>query len=370
MGDHRGLSVEIRQDAPIPLDVAFTCDTDEVLAIFGPSGSGKTTLLRAIAGLYRPQIARVSSGNVTWTDTSRDLEVPTHLRRVGFVFQDYALFPHLTARRNVAAALGHERASERWQHADRWLAAVHLAGLESRRPAELSGGQRQRVALARALAREPDVLLLDEPFAASDRAVRRVLHDELEELRRAIRMPIVLVTHDFEDVIRLATHLLVLDRGRAVAAGSLSQLTSRTDLPWTRHAIAAGSVIDAAVRSLDGGRGLAEVEFAGGALLVPAAQLRVGARLRVRVPAREVILAVQRPEGVSLHNVLAGQVREVGPIFDGHVLVQVAVGEISLLAEVTRDAVQRLTLAPGTRVFALIKSVSIEIYGGDGERPA
>jgi len=364
VSDPGTLAVELRQDAPIPLDLSFTCDPDQVLAIYGPSGSGKTTILRAIAGLYRPARARVSCGGQRWTDTDLRLHVATHHRRVGFVFQEYALFPHLTARDNVLAALRHQPAAQRLPAATDWLDAVHLAELASRRPAELSGGQRQRVALARALAREPAVLLLDEPFAAVDQAVRHHLRDELDEVRRRAPMPVVLVTHDFRDVVRLATHVLLLKSGSIVAMGSLAEITSRTDPPATPDGIGPGSVIDATVRRVDDDRGLAELTFPGGAFWVPVHGLQPGASLRTRVPAREVILAVRPPEGLSLHNILAGQIGEVGPIVDDQMLVQVVVGETRLLAQVTRDAVQRLFLHPGVAVFALVKSVSVEVDDG------
>jgi molybdate transport system ATP-binding protein len=359
-----GLTAEVCQDAPIPLDAALSCGPDEVLAIFGPSGSGKTTLLRSIAGLHRPQRARIICAGETWADTDAHIHLPTDRRRVGFVFQDYALFPHLSARGNVMAALDHGPRWERRAAADGWLAAVHLTGFEARRPAALSGGQRQRVALARALARRPNVLLLDEPFAAVDRALRHRLHDELDELRRRVHVPILIVTHDFQDVIRMATHILWIDRGKAVAAGTVAALTSRTDLPWVEYALDTGSAFDARVHSVHPSRGLAELAFDGGTLLVPAGTLRVEIPVRVRVPARDVILAAQRPDGLSLHNILAGHVTALGSTAGDHMLVQIAIGSVRLLADVTRDAVTRLSLTEGAPVFALIKSVSIDIYGG------
>ena len=346
MDDHAGLTVEIAQHDPIPLEVALRCRADEVLAIYGPSGSGKTTLLRCIAGLHRAARARVVCDGETWTDTGARQHLPTHRRRVGVVFQDYALFPHLTAHGNVVAALGDRPANERHAVAARWLDAVHLTGLDRRRPAALSGGQRQRVALARALARDPQVLLLDEPFAAVDRAMRSKLHQELDELRRRVRIPILLVTHDFQDVVRLATHVLMLDRGTSIAAGPIEALTSRPDLPWDRYGLEAGSVFDARVRAVNPERGLAELTSAAGTLLVPRARLAAGTTVRIRVPAREIILATSRPEGLSLHNILPGRIVEVGPGGD-QVLVQLRIGDVRLLAEVTRDALERLDLREG-----------------------
>jgi molybdate transport system ATP-binding protein len=358
----RVLSVNLRQRAPIPLDVEFTCDPGEVLAVFGPSGSGKTTILRSIAGLYCPEHALVRSGADTWSDTVTRTFAPPHRRAVGVVFQEYALFPHLTARGNVMTALGHRPSGQRRARADQLLDQVHLSDRHDRRPRELSGGERQRVALARALAREPSVLLLDEPFAAVDRAVRRRLQDEIDELRRTLDIPLVLVTHDFDDVVRLATRLLILDRGRAIVAGALSDLTSRPDIPWLRDAVGLGSVFDARVTRRDPERGLLELTFDGGTILASDRMLSAGTTVRVRIAARDVILATSQPDGLSLHNVLPGTVSalNVDPAFD-HIVVQIAVGGVLLLAEVTRDAIGRLGLSGGKRLYALVKSVSIAV---------
>jgi len=222
--DERGLSVQLRQAGPIPLAVDFSCAQGELLALIGPSGSGKTTTLRAIAGVYRVRDGRVSCGGAVWLDSKHGLDLPPHRRRVGFVFQNYALFPHMTALRNVVAALGHRPASERGPRARELLATVHLQGYEERWPAELSGGQQQRVAVARALAREPAVLLLDEPFSAVDRRTRRKLHAELAELRQSVSIPIVLVTHDIEEAAGLADRMCVIDRGETLQTGRPAEL--------------------------------------------------------------------------------------------------------------------------------------------------
>jgi molybdate transport system ATP-binding protein len=358
----RRLSVALRQAGPIPLDVDFTCDAGDVLAIFGPSGSGKTTILRTIAGLYQPTRASVRSGSESWTDTAAQVFAPPHRRAVGFVFQDYALFPHLTAAGNVITALGHHPHAERRQRAEVLLSLVHLSGKASHRPHELSGGERQRVALARALAREPAVLLLDEPFAAVDRKVRRQLQNEIDGLRRTLDMPLVLVTHDFDDVVRLATHVLMLEQGKSVANGAVPALMSRPDLSWLREAVGLGSVFDAVVGRTYSGRGLVELNFDGGVLLAVDRGLAAGATVRVRIPAREVILATREPEGLSLHNSLAGTVSAIHDDPDcDHAIVQITVGRVPLLAEVTRDAVTRLNLIVGMRAHALVKSVSVEV---------
>lgn len=356
------LLVRCRQSEPIPLNVEFSVGAGEVLAIFGPSGSGKTTVLRTIAGLYRPVECRVEVGEELWEDTASGTHRPAHTRRVGMVFQDYALFPHLMAVQNIQTALLHLPSAERQRRAESLLTRVRLDGLSQRRPSDLSGGERQRVALARALARDPRVLLLDEPFAAVDRSTRRHLRDEVDRLRRTLDVPTVLVTHDVEDVIRLATHVLVIEQGQVVVGGSLADVLARHDLPELRESLGLGSVIETHVATVDAARGLMTLAFDGGTLVAPNTGHAPGDHLRVRIPAREVILSDRPPEGLSLHNAVPGVVTGVSSQPDSpFVTVQLTVGSTALLVEVTRDAVDRLHVTLGQPLFALVKSVSLEL---------
>jgi len=215
-----GLQVAVAQPGPIPLAVDLTCAPGELLALVGPSGCGKTTLLRTIAGLYQPLAGRIACDDAVWWDTAAGIHLPPHRRPVGLVFQNYALFPHMTVIDNVLAALGQRPREARAARARALLERVHLGGLEQRRPAELSGGQQQRVAVARALARDPRVLLLDEPFSAVDKLTRQALYRELAELRRDLQLPIILVTHDFDEAARLADRMCLLYQGRLLQTGT------------------------------------------------------------------------------------------------------------------------------------------------------
>ena len=214
-----GLRVSIRQSAPIALDAELACGRGEVLALVGPSGSGKSTVLRCIAGLHTPAEGRIECGGETWLDTARNKSLSTARRRIGMVFQSYALFPHLSALENVLEGMDDPGSPGALERAQELLHKVHLDGLESRRPHELSGGQQQRVAVARALAREPQVLLLDEPFSAVDRATREKLYGELAELRRDLNMPVILVTHDLEEAVMLADRMTILAHGKTLQSG-------------------------------------------------------------------------------------------------------------------------------------------------------
>ena len=273
------LVVTAQQAGPIPLNASFRCAPGELLALVGPSGSGKTTLLRTIAGLYQPQQGRVSCAGREWflAQSGQRHSLPPQARQIGMVFQDYALFPHLTALQNVQLAMGHLPRAQRFEQAAQWLSKVRLQGLEARYPSELSGGQRQRVALARALAREPQVLLLDEPFSAVDQVTRRRLQRELALLRQQISIPIILVTHDLEEATALADQICVLHNGVSLQQGTPEALFRKPTSPLVarlldRHNVFSGEVVETeAGRRLQWGEWWLEVAEGLAAGMVPAA---------------------------------------------------------------------------------------------------
>lgn len=215
-----GLDVILRHGGGrIPLDAHITCQPGELLALVGPSGGGKSTILRTIAGLSKPDFGTITCNKDTWLDTESGVNVSTQQRRIGMVFQNYALFPHLTAQENIIEGLRHLPPPDRRKRAEELLSLVHLSGLGGRKPVALSGGQQQRIAVARALARDPSVLLLDEPFSAVDKATRQRLYLELSELRQQFGMPMILVTHDLDEAALLADRLCILRRGRTLQDG-------------------------------------------------------------------------------------------------------------------------------------------------------
>lgn len=241
-----GLQVTLSQLEPIPLEVELSCRPGEVLALVGPSGSGKSTVLRAIAGILSPDNGLVMVDGETWLNTVAGIDKPSHGRSAGMVFQSYALFPHMTALGNLVAAMGHRPPGQREARGRELMALMRLVGLEHRYPAELSGGQQQRVAVARALARDPKVLLLDEPFSAVDRNTRQRLYREIAQLRAVLRMPVVLVTHDLDEARMLANRMTVLHHGRTLQGGTPEEITERPDSPEVAR------LVD--VRNIFGGR--------------------------------------------------------------------------------------------------------------------
>ncbi|PCJ33042.1 MAG: ABC transporter [Gammaproteobacteria bacterium] len=211
------LQVSLKQSQGIQLDVDFSCQNGEILALVGPSGAGKSTVLRAIAGLYSPRSGKITSSGKVWFDN--DISLTPQQRRVGMVFQSYALFPHLTVEDNIRLALDPSQRTDD-SSVSKLLAQVNLTGLGLRYPKQLSGGQQQRVAIARALARQPDVLLLDEPFSAVDKVTRRKLYLELNSLRRQLDMPIIFVTHDLDEAAMLADSMVVIHHGKTLQQGT------------------------------------------------------------------------------------------------------------------------------------------------------
>lgn len=345
------------------LDVAFDAPAG-VTALFGASGSGKSTVLAVVAGLLRPRAGRVVLDGTVLLDTASGTEVPAERRRCGVVFQDAKLLPHLSVETNLR--YGARRAPEEAGAGaagpgfDEVVALLGIGHLLRRRPRALSGGERQRVALGRALLSRPRLLLMDEPLAALDAPRKADILPFLERLRDVSGPPILYVTHALDEVDRLADTLVLMEAGRVVAAGPLEALTARPDLPVLSGRRDAGGVLACTVAAHDPARGLTRLCFAGGRLEVPLRPEPAGARLRLRVQARDVAVATEEPRGVSVHNVLPAIVASIVPAGAHEVYVTLRVGPTPLLARLTRDAVARLGLAPGSRVFALVKSAAFD----------
>ncbi|AMO22068.1 molybdenum ABC transporter ATP-binding protein [Ramlibacter solisilvae] len=356
------IEIDLRLAYPaFSLEVQQALPAQGITAFFGPSGCGKTTLLRAIAGLARAQ-GRVSLGAESWQDDAHGVFIPPHRRSLGYVIQEAALFPHLDVQRNLDFGLKRTRPVERRIPLDQVIELLGIAHLMQRRTTTLSGGERQRVAIARALATSPRLLLMDEPMAALDAPRKREVLPYLERLHRELSLPILYVSHAIDEVARLADHLLVMEAGRVRAAGSLTDVMSRLDLPPSLGDDA-GVVLDGIVAERDPQWQLARLD-------VPDAECHfwardhahpVGQRVRLRVLARDVSITCAPQTGTSIGNQLPGQVEAIAgdELHPALALVRVRVGRAAVIARVTRRSVHALQLAPGMPVWAQVKTVAL-----------
>jgi molybdate transport system ATP-binding protein len=352
-----GVSVS-RQLESFRLSAAFTAPTPGVTALFGRSGSGKTTLVNIIAGLLKPDEGEVRLGDTVLTDTRRQLAVPAEERGIGYVFQEARLFPHLSVAGNLR--YGQKRAAQRPQFIgfDEVVTLLGLGALLERRPHRLSGGERQRVALGRALLSQPRLLLLDEPLASLDAARREEVLPYLVALRDRLSVPMVYVSHQFEEVLRLATWIVLLESGTVLAHGPVDEISLRPELRRIVGPDLVGSVLEGLVTRVDASGGIADLAIGTGTLKVSLRDAPVGTHVRLQLLARDVILAIQPIQGLSVRNALAGTVRDVSADNHEGVLVRVDVGGAIVLARITESARQALRLRPGDAVWALVKAVS------------
>jgi molybdate transport system ATP-binding protein len=316
----------------------------ETVALVCPSGAGKSSVLRAVAGLLRPERGNVTFGPETWLDRGRGIDMPPERRRVGLVFQEYALFPHLDVRGNVAFGARDRRA------VPELLERLRIGGLADARPTELSGGERQRVALARALAREPDVLLLDEPLSALDTHTRRTVRAELHEFLGELRMPTLLVTHDFEDAATLADRVGVLVDGRVLQLGSPQELVGSPSDPFVASFTGANLLQGIAVPGRDG---LTEVTLDGGGVVWTTDP--GSGRVAIAVYPWEVALSREIPDDSAVNHVRA----PVASIVSLGNRSRVRVGPLT--AEVTASSVKRLALGEGEVVVASFKATGARL---------
>ncbi|HZR68402.1 MAG TPA: molybdenum ABC transporter ATP-binding protein [Burkholderiales bacterium] len=352
------LTVDIeRRLGAFRLDAAFEAGAG-ITALFGRSGAGKTSLVNAIAGILRPDRGRIVIGGEAVFDAEAGIDVPTPARRIGYVFQEGRLFPHLSVAQNLRYAGLFSRGAPASQFAH----VAELLGLKElleRRPGNLSGGEKQRVAIGRALLSSPRLLLLDEPLASLDAHRKNEVMQYIELLRDEIRIPVVYVSHSAEEVVRLADTVVLLSAGEVSAVGAAEDVMGRPDLRAATGAFEGGAVIEAKVTAQDMDSDLATLAFDGGTLTAANVDALIGEPVRVRIRARDVSIALERPRRISIQNVLEGTIVEVRAGGNGAVDVAIAVGATTLRSRVTQRASQQLGLAKGLPVYALVKAVSL-----------
>jgi molybdate transport system ATP-binding protein len=356
------LNVLLRHRFPtVQMDVAFEVPTPGVSVLFGPSGAGKSTIISAAAGLLRPDECRIAVDDRVLADTASGVWLPTEQRRIGLVFQDARLFPHMSVATNLRFGL--RRAAQGPVRFDEVVELLGIGALLTRRPHTLSGGERQRVAIGRALLAQPQLLLMDEPLASLDAARKSEIMPYLTRLKNALKLPVLYVTHALDEAAQLADSMVLIEAGQMIGCGPLSEIAARGDLPLAQRDDA-GALLLCRVAEHDIGRELSRLEGAGVSIWVPLLDAPLDAERRVRIPAREVILAGKPPDAISVHNIVAGQVRRIsGDAARRSVLVEIALPGGALISRVTSDAIVRLALSPGKPVLALIKSTSIEVLG-------
>jgi len=354
------IDVDIEQHlGTFELKVAFRAEAP-IVGLFGRSGSGKTSLVNALAGTSRPHRGHIVINGETLFDSARGIDLPPDKRRLGYVFQDGLLFPHLDVESNLRYGLRSVPAAARVIDPAHVIQLLGLKSLLRRLPDKLSGGEKQRVAIGRALLAQPRLLLMDEPLASLDVLRQSEVLRYIEQLRDDLHIPIVYVSHAVGEITRLADTVVLLADGKALASGPVDEVMGRIDLRPHTGRYESGSVLETVVAAHDLAYGLTTLRFEGGELIVPNVEGLVGERVRVRIRARDVALALARPAGSSVLNVLPATLvaiaAEEGPIVD----VQLRVGPLPLVARITRRSVHELALREGQQVYALIKAVSLD----------
>lgn len=330
-----------------------------VTVLSGPSGAGKTSLVAMVAGLVRPDEGRIVVDRRVLFDGAAGIDLPPEKRRLGYVFQDARLFPHLTVKANLGFGLCRVPAAERRVDFDEVVEVLGIGHLLERRPARLSGGEKQRVAIGRALLASPRILLMDEPLASLDATRKAEVLPFIAGLARRFALPILYVSHAMEEVLRLADTLVLMEGGRVAAAGTPEELLARADLRHLTGAGEAGVVVAARVGGSDEEHGVTRLEIAGGVLIAGITGLAPGTPVRVRIHARDVALAIDPPGRISVRNVLPGRIVSMTEAENHRLDVFIDCGGSLIWSQITTLAQSELRLAPGMAAFALVKAVTI-----------
>lgn len=353
------LEVDVRRRlGKLQIEAAFSAGSG-VTALFGRSGAGKTSIVNMISGLLKPDEGRIAANGRLLFDSAQRVSLPVHKRRIGYVFQDDRMFPHLTVRQNLAYGRWFTPRHERSASFDQVVEMLDIAPLMDRLPAALSGGEKQRVAIGRALLASPRLLLMDEPLASLDEHRKQDILPYIERLRDETQIPIVYVSHSLNEVARLANTIVLVSEGAVAAAGETTEILARTDLFPLTGRFEAGAVIECRVAGRDKKTGLLRLASKAGELLVPSPDIARGTVLRTRIRARDVMIATERPRGLSALNTLPAQIVEVRadpPYAD----IRLDAGGEALLARITEYSVRNLGLKKGRKVFAVIKSTAFD----------
>lgn len=360
------LEVSLQQYNSPALDVKMRCNAGELLALVGPSGSGKTTVLRSIAGLHTVNSGFIKCASTSWLDTKNNVNISVQRRRVGMVFQHYALFPHKTALENVALAIRGKSTKEKKLLAASWLERTNMTGMENRQPNELSGGQRQRVALARALAGNPSVLLLDEPFSAVDQQTRRKLYRELAKLRAGLEIPMILVTHDVLEVQQLADNLCLIHKGQTLQQGTVHDVITKPNSKNIAKLLGHQNLFTATVASLHPTLSVFKLSDTG-QLNGPVVNLAKGVKVTLLI-APSAISLVTHDKGCSdVPNLLSGTVRDAVSMGDEWSLtVHLNAITKSLRFRVPAHTVSPEQMRPGKPINVNVRSSGIYIIDESG----
>ncbi|MGA7324365.1 MAG: molybdenum ABC transporter ATP-binding protein [Rhodomicrobium sp.] len=341
------------------LEAKFTAE-GQLLALFGRSGAGKTTLINIIAGLTRPQRGRVTVDGRVLSDKARGIFVPPHRRKIGMIFQEGRLFPHLSVRQNLLYGSWFAGPAGRRAQLSRIARLLGIEHLLGRYPEHLSGGEKQRVAIGRALLASPKLLLMDEPLSSLDEQRKQEILPYIERLRDEEKIPIVYVSHSVAEVSRLSDTLVILEDGKVRACGPTVDIMQRLDLVPAAGPEEAGALIEAVVDSHDAKHHLTSLRSLAGNWLVPLLTIAPGKKVRMRIRARDVMIALQRPDAMSALNVIPAQVEEIGPKNGPAVDIKLNCSGEALVARLTLRSVEKLSLTVGTPVFAIVKSVAFD----------
>ncbi len=341
----------------LEVDIAFDAPPG-VTALFGHSGAGKTTVVNAVAGLLRPDGGRVSVEDWVLFDTEKRHWLPPHRRRLGYIFQEARLFPHLTVRQNLLFGRWFAPRAAQTAKPERIIDMLGIGPLLNRRPGGLSGGEKQRVAIGRALLSAPKLILADEPLAALDAARKEEILPYFERLRDEVEIPILYVSHSMAEVARLATTVVVLDRGKVVRAGPTAAVLSDPSAAPGIGPRELGAVLSARVLCHHAD-GLSELQTDGGRLFLPRIDAAPGSAMRIRIAAQDVILSRTRPEGLSALNMLKGTIADIREGTGPGTLIRLRLGDQDLLARITRRSANAMGLSPGQACYAIVKTVSV-----------